>query len=1380
MSFRGASLSDAIKAPSSPFPGLRPFEFHESDLFFGRDGQVEKLIGKLGGTRFTAVVGTSGSGKSSLVRAGLVPALVGGLMTSAGSDWRIAIMRPGNDPIGSLALSLNQPNVFGSDDPDSVAIQVEIAKATLRRGSRGLVETVCQNVMASDENLLVVVDQFEELFRFAREASRKTKDESDRYRNEAAAFVKLLLDASAEPGVNIYVVITMRSDFLGDCAQFWNLPEAINESQYLIPRLTRDQLREVISGPVALADGEIAPRLVTQLLNDIGDNQDELPVLQHLMMRIWNESKNPQLNIDVETGEKTVVTPHREIHHGKAIDICCYQAVGGMSNALSHHADEAYSELPDDRHREVAEKLFKALTEKGFDNREIRRPITLGEICEITEASESEVKTVVETFRQTGRSFLMPPVGVPLTSDSLIDISHESLIRGWARLREWVDEEARSARIYRRLAETAVLYQTGDAGLWRDPDLQIALEWREKGNPNEIWARRYHPEFRLAEKFLDTSVEVRDQQLEFEKTRQRSEIKRVRITALVMFAAFLVSLGLGGYALAQKRVADKAKDDAVAQRELADNAKEEAFAGRQFAEQAARDALKQKKVADKAKDDAFKQKELADQAKDDALKQQKLADAAKNDALEQKKKADKAKNDALTQQGIAEEQAKVAQAEALKGKALSALREDKPDEAKTYFSSLNELSTRMSDPSGQAYALAGIGDIHKERIPLILVDEPFTTSVDWSEAENSDVEIYVRQLRLYAQMSRISDLEGSGKTEKEAYDDLSKAADEAGAFYVQALETNKLNRKPDKAMRDGRALESLADLALFKTWLRLQFDDTDKKRPDAQTALELEQAIKLFTDASEAFRKAKMPLAEGDVLRKKANLLWNFVDKPVAGTVDAQSQQAPPPERTDNYANGQARVIDVYLKAQTAYHQAERTGDEISILDRVGKVYWSLPNDDPDRIQKAIEYVTKARDLAGTAKLYRREAALNVDLALLYKGVSDNQEIESYKKAYYAYRKAATQSKSSSFELAPKAIEMLRKAGDLLYESGKTEETKSFFEEVVRGSGDDPIEKATTLSTIGDFYKDKDFAESLRYYELKRQAWKNAGKPQEEGNASFEIGLMQYDKRNIAAAIEAFDSTLSAYQRIAEDKESALSRHQNLMRMAPIYAEQDKKKAIAIYEEALRLSQVTNITYQTSEAVTAEGRLLLELKTDEGRTQAAQLFQRVLDQYQTRTDSEGQGSILISIGDLYVSFKQNDDARVYYDRALALGLAAKKDRRLNDLLRKIGDLETAKQPGKSSLDYFLEVAKSAGESGNPLLKGIALQSAGFYADSTARDKPKAIEYYEQAIAVFHEAGMKAEEADTLRSMSYVYEAMSNGAKATELRKKADELTRPLN
>ena len=536
-----------IDQTTNPFPGLRPFESNETQLFFGRDGQSEELLRRLKRTRFLAVVGTSGSGKSSLVRAGLLPALQGGLMASAGSDWRIAILRPGSDPIGNLARALASPMVLGSRDEKDSDIQAVMAETTLRRSSLGLAELVSrartkldkkgQPLFPEYENLLVVVDQFEEVFRFKQLIAEATSKE------DAAAFVKLLLEAVGQKAGKIYVVLTMRSDFLGDCSQFWELPEAINNGQYLIPRMTRDERREAISGPIAVGQGTISEPLVNQLLNDVGDNPDQLPILQHALMRTWDHWLNRRRN-------------------GDPMDIPDYNAIGGMAEALSRHADEAYAELNDGQ-KVIAETLFKGLTEKGTDNREIRRPMEVQEICELTGASEAAVIEVVEVFRREGRSFLMPPptdalTGTPvhLNRESLIDISHESLIRNWSRLKTWTDEEAQSARIYKRLAETAMLHKA----LLKDPALQAALDWREKNMPHAAWARRYHPEFETTMIFLDASASARDGELRERQMQLRKEVSYKRTKVVVFLLAFfcLFSVVVGVYAYSQKNNAQRA------------------------------------------------------------------------------------------------------------------------------------------------------------------------------------------------------------------------------------------------------------------------------------------------------------------------------------------------------------------------------------------------------------------------------------------------------------------------------------------------------------------------------------------------------------------------------------------------------------------------------------------------------------------------------------------------------------------------------------------------------------------------------------------------------------------------------------------------------
>jgi WD40 repeat protein len=499
---------DEVPERFNPFPGLRPFTEDEDYLFFGREAQSTELLRRLRQTRFLAVVGTSGSGKSSLVLAGVLPALHGGVMTRAGSRWRVALLRPGNNPIGALALALSQPHVLGTtgtneDDLQSIP-QTVIIETTLRRSALGLVEVVQQARRPAGENLLVVVDQFEELFRF--KATAAGEQSSD----DAAAFVKLLLEASRALTLPIYIMLTMRSDFLGDCAQFRDLPEAINDGQFLIPRMTRDQRRQAIEGPVAVGGATMTPRLVQRLLNDVGDNPDQLPILQHALMRTW---ENWRANV------------------APALDLPHYDAIGGMAEALSQHADEVFGALPDDRSRTVAEKIFKALTDTSADHRGLRRPTRLEDLCAVTSATGADVVTVIEAFRQPGSSFLVPPVGTPLRADAVIDISHESLMRVWKKLKVWAEEEAQSSRLYRRLAETAGLREEGKAGLWRDPDLQVALDWRAKEQPNEAWAKRYHAGFTQAMNFLEASVTRRDEEVRDQEVQRQLALEQAQALA---------------------------------------------------------------------------------------------------------------------------------------------------------------------------------------------------------------------------------------------------------------------------------------------------------------------------------------------------------------------------------------------------------------------------------------------------------------------------------------------------------------------------------------------------------------------------------------------------------------------------------------------------------------------------------------------------------------------------------------------------------------------------------------------------------------------------------------------------------------------------------
>lgn len=480
--------------------------------------------------RLLGVTGTSGCGKSSLVRSGLLPSLESGMMVQAGSSWRMAVMRPGEDPMGHLAAALDAPAVLGDEDAEFASTHRVMLEATLRRGTRGLVQAVQQAHLPPHHNVLILVDQFEELFRFRRHSDNGTSG------NDAVAFVKLLLEAVNQTALPIYVVLTMRSDFIGDCMDYPGLPEALNESQYLVPRMTRDELRSAITGPIAVAGGQIAPRLVLRLLNDTGDDRDDLPLLQHALMRTWEHW-----------------TAHRS--DGRPMDIEDYEAIGTMATALSRHAEEAFQEAGSANQR-TTELVFRALTDTFSDPRGVRRPTSVAELAAISGAPETDVVRLVEIFRRPGRSFLMPPVPVPLSSRAIVDVSHESLLRCWDRLQAWAQAERQSAAIYVRLAREATWYEEGEAGLWGDPELELGLRWRRENEPTAAWALRYDSAFDRAMAYLDRS--------EQERTRQRNERRAARIRRLV------VAWGTAAVLLVLLVIANRQRAAATAERNRAE------------------------------------------------------------------------------------------------------------------------------------------------------------------------------------------------------------------------------------------------------------------------------------------------------------------------------------------------------------------------------------------------------------------------------------------------------------------------------------------------------------------------------------------------------------------------------------------------------------------------------------------------------------------------------------------------------------------------------------------------------------------------------------------------------------------------------------------
>ena len=670
---------------ANPYPGLRPFRADEAHLFFGRESQVDAMVDRLAAAHFLAVVGSSGCGKSSLVSCGLRPALQRGLMSGAGSRWRIASFRPGADPISALAGCLAQPGVLFDTPPEAAAgsaaavavPRAALVESTLRLSKRGLVDLVEMARLPAATRLLLVVDQFEELFRYRALAAADARVAQD-----AVGLVNLLLEAVQAPESGVYVVLTMRSDFLGDCTQFNGLAEAINAGQYLVPRLTRDERRAAIAGPAAVAGALISPTLLTRLVNDVGDNPDQLSILQHALNRTW-----AAWALDNEPGS--------------ALALHDYEAIGTMAHALDRHAERALADLPDAAALALAERIFKALTDRAADPRGVRRPTRFDTLCAITESPPDAVAAVLAVFRKPSRSFLMPPAGDPLLPETVIDISHESLMRVWERLRRWTEEEAVSAQHYKRVAQTAALQAAGSAGLWRDPDLQLALDWRARARPNAAWAAAYAPGFDAATAFLDLSLADREAEQAFEavqaqqaqqdqaaRTKAETQAELQKGYALQMRKRAWLSSSLAVVAVVFAGLGEYRRRDAENSREVATVAAEQARAAASAAEASREVALAAKAKAEAARvtynRESEEQNKLLERAKllDPSLGQALRAEATSATVFIQIQSDDQKAAATLVQQVALKQQIKAPGIERVRaGPKVPELRYFRPDDA---------------------------------------------------------------------------------------------------------------------------------------------------------------------------------------------------------------------------------------------------------------------------------------------------------------------------------------------------------------------------------------------------------------------------------------------------------------------------------------------------------------------------------------------------------------------------------------------------------------------------------------------------------------------------------------------------------------------------
>ncbi|MGH2540619.1 MAG: BTAD domain-containing putative transcriptional regulator, partial [Actinomycetota bacterium] len=475
----------------NPYKGLRAFGEPDTPDFFGREDLTARLAARLGEptteARFLAVVGPSGSGKSSAIRAGLIPAIRAGNVPDS-EDWFVAEMHPGVHPFEELEAAL---------------LSVAVARPTslleeLERDERGLVRTTRWVLPPDEAELLVVIDQFEELFTLMQDSDRRK------------AFLEVLRVAVSDPSSRVRVVVSLRADFYDQPLLFKAFGDLLGARTHALTGLSTDQLERAIVGPAERVGVTVEPRLVSAILTDVTDRPSALPLLQYALTELFERRTDASMTLET------------------------YHEIGRMTGALGRRAEDIFRQL-DPIGKEATRQLFLRLVTVGEEgNAETRRRVLRSELTDL-EVDTVAMEKAVASFDSHR---LLSSDRDPVTRGPTVEVAHEALLSEWERLRGWIESAREDVRMHRRLAAAAVEWDAADRDrgfLFRGGQLERFEAWTATSGLALTAAER---------RFLDAGTAAREAELAEEsawRARESALERRSRIRLRALVAVFAVA-----------------------------------------------------------------------------------------------------------------------------------------------------------------------------------------------------------------------------------------------------------------------------------------------------------------------------------------------------------------------------------------------------------------------------------------------------------------------------------------------------------------------------------------------------------------------------------------------------------------------------------------------------------------------------------------------------------------------------------------------------------------------------------------------------------------------------------------------------------------------